>query len=54
MMQYLHKNVESASNKTPIVVLTANAVAGAREEYINKGLMIICRSQLMQMSCKKY
>ncbi len=37
MMQYLHKNVESASNKTPIVVLTANAVAGAREEYINKG-----------------
>lgn len=29
--------MESASNKTPIVVLTANAVAGAREEYINKG-----------------
>jgi signal transduction histidine kinase/ActR/RegA family two-component response regulator len=37
LMQYLHNNKESASNKTPIVVLTANAVAGAREEYINKG-----------------
>jgi CheY-like chemotaxis protein/nitrogen-specific signal transduction histidine kinase len=37
LMQYLHDNKESASNKTPIVVLTANAVAGAREEYIHKG-----------------
>jgi CheY-like chemotaxis protein len=37
LMQYLHNNKDSASNKTPIVVLTANAVAGAREEYINKG-----------------
>jgi CheY-like chemotaxis protein len=37
LMQYLHNNKESASNKTPIVVLTANAVAGAREEYINNG-----------------
>jgi signal transduction histidine kinase/CheY-like chemotaxis protein len=37
LMQYLHGNEQSASHSTPIVVLTANAVAGAREEYINKG-----------------
>lgn len=37
MMQYLHRNAESASHSTPIVVLTANAIAGAREDYIRKG-----------------
>ncbi len=37
LMQYLHANAESVSHDTPIVVLTANAIAGAREEYIRKG-----------------
>ncbi|MDE6920045.1 MAG: response regulator, partial [Lachnospiraceae bacterium] len=37
MMQYLHRNAASASHSTPIVVLTANAIAGAREDYIRKG-----------------
>jgi signal transduction histidine kinase/ActR/RegA family two-component response regulator len=37
LMQYLHGNPESANNKTPIVVLTANAVVGARQEYISRG-----------------
>ncbi len=37
LMQYLHRNQESVSHSTPIVVLTANAVTGAREEYIKKG-----------------
>ncbi len=37
LMQYLHGNRESVSHGTPIVVLTANAVTGAREEYIKKG-----------------
>lgn len=37
LMLYLHKHTESVSHRTPIVVLTANAVAGAMEEYINKG-----------------
>jgi signal transduction histidine kinase/ActR/RegA family two-component response regulator len=37
LMQYLHSNKEGASYKTPIVVLTANAVVGARQEYITKG-----------------
>lgn len=37
LMQYLHGNRESISHGTPIVVLTANAVTGAREEYIKKG-----------------
>lgn len=37
LMQYLHGNQESVSHDTPIVVLTANAVTGAREEYIKKG-----------------
>ncbi|MCX4297845.1 MAG: ATP-binding protein [Lachnospiraceae bacterium] len=37
LMQYLHSNPESVSHSTPIVVLTANAVTGAREEYIKKG-----------------
>jgi CheY-like chemotaxis protein len=37
LMQYLHQHEESASHSTPIVVLTANAVAGAREDYIRKG-----------------
>jgi CheY-like chemotaxis protein len=37
LMQYLHRHEGSASHSTPIVVLTANAVVGAREDYINKG-----------------
>lgn len=37
MMLYLHGNEESVSHSTPIVVLTANAIAGAREDYIRKG-----------------
>ena len=37
LMQYLHRNEESVSHSTPIVVLTANAIAGAREEYMKKG-----------------
>ncbi|MDE6363956.1 MAG: response regulator [Lachnospiraceae bacterium] len=37
LMQYLHRNEESISHSTPIVVLTANAIAGAREEYMKKG-----------------
>jgi len=37
LMQYLHGNAESASHSTPIVVLTANAIAGVREDYIRKG-----------------
>ncbi len=37
MMLYLHGHQESASHDTPIVVLTANAIAGAREDYIKKG-----------------
>lgn len=37
LMQYLHGHEESASHGTPIVVLTANAIVGVREEYIRKG-----------------
>lgn len=37
LMQYLHGHEGSASHSTPIVVLTANAIAGAREDYIRKG-----------------
>ena len=37
LMQYLHGHEESVSHDTPIVVLTANAIAGVREEYIRKG-----------------
>ena len=37
MMLYLHEHEESASHNTPIVVLTANAIVGAREDYIRKG-----------------
>lgn len=37
MMLYLHEHEESASHSTPIVVLTANAIVGAREDYIRKG-----------------
>ena len=37
MMEYLKSNKEGANYQTPIVVLTANAVVGAREEYINFG-----------------
>ena len=37
LMKYLHEHEGSASHSTPIVVLTANAIAGAREDYIRKG-----------------
>lgn len=37
LMEYLHAHKGSASHATPIVVLTANAISGAREEYIKKG-----------------
>lgn len=37
LMLYLHKNVNSKNHDTPIIVLTANAVAGAREEYTSLG-----------------
>jgi CheY-like chemotaxis protein len=37
LMQHLHSNLDSASHSTPIAVLTANAVVGARQEYISKG-----------------
>ncbi|MDE7322587.1 MAG: response regulator [Lachnospiraceae bacterium] len=37
LMQYIHGNEQSVSHETPIVVLTANAIAGAREAYIGKG-----------------
>lgn len=37
VMQYLHAHKGSVSHNTPIVVLTANAIAGSREEYIKKG-----------------
>lgn len=37
LMQYLHRNAGSVSHSTPIVVLTANAITGAREEYMKKG-----------------
>ncbi|MCM1184205.1 MAG: ATP-binding protein [Roseburia sp.] len=37
LMEYLKSNAGIASYGTPVVVLTANAVVGAREEYIKKG-----------------
>lgn len=37
VMRHIRDNQESVSHDTPIVVLTANAVAGAREEYIGLG-----------------
>jgi CheY-like chemotaxis protein len=37
LMQHLHGNLDSANHSTPIAVLTANAVVGARQEYISKG-----------------
>lgn len=37
LMLYLHKNINSKNHDTPIIVLTANAVAGAREEYTSLG-----------------
>lgn len=37
VMLHLHENTESANHTTPIVVLTANAVVGAREEYTGIG-----------------
>ncbi len=37
VMLHIHENENSTSHDTPIVVLTANAIAGAREEYIALG-----------------
>ena len=37
VMGHIHETQDSASHDTPIVVLTANAIAGAREEYIALG-----------------
>lgn len=37
VMLHLHENADSKNHTTPIVVLTANAVAGAREEYTSLG-----------------
>ncbi len=37
VMRHIRENENSVSHNTPIVVLTANAVAGAREEYIALG-----------------
>lgn len=37
VMLHLHENRDSKNHTTPIVVLTANAVAGAREEYMSLG-----------------
>ena len=37
LFRSLKSNKEGANYQTPIVVLTANAVVGAREEYINFG-----------------
>lgn len=37
VMSHIHENKDSVSHDTPIVVLTANAIAGAREEYIALG-----------------
>lgn len=37
VMLHIHENQDSASHNTPIVVLTANAIVGAREEYIALG-----------------
>lgn len=37
LMESIKKDTEGINYATPIVVLTANAVVGVREEYINKG-----------------
>lgn len=37
VMRHIHETPGSANHNTPIVVLTANAVVGAREEYIALG-----------------
>lgn len=37
VMRHIRENENSVSHDTPIVVLTANAIAGAREEYIALG-----------------
>lgn len=37
VMSHIHERRDSASHDTPIVVLTANAIAGARDEYIALG-----------------
>ena len=36
-MEYIKSQQDGINYKTPIVVLTANAIAGVREEYIKKG-----------------
>ncbi|MDE7206513.1 MAG: response regulator, partial [Lachnospiraceae bacterium] len=37
VMRHIHEDASSLSHDTPIVVLTANAIAGAREDYIALG-----------------
>ena len=37
LMEHIKSEKDGANYATPIVVLTANAVVGVREEYINKG-----------------
>ena len=37
LMEYIKSQQDGINYKTPIVVLTANAIAGVREEYIKKG-----------------
>lgn len=37
LMQYIKNNKQGANYHTPVIVLTANAVVGAREEYIKNG-----------------
>lgn len=37
LMQYIKTQKNQANFETPIIVLTANAVVGAREEYLKKG-----------------
>lgn len=37
LMEYIKSRQDGINHSTPIVVLTANAIAGVREEYIKKG-----------------
>ncbi len=37
VLRYIHEGVEHANHGTPVIVLTANAVAGVREKYLEDG-----------------
>ena len=37
LMQYIKSNEQGANYHTPMIVLTANAVVGAREAYMKNG-----------------